>query len=278
MSPIDHRIREAWKSGDGTALDRVVEELAWEGHDESSISESLERLLLAARDQGADDATEDRILDVMDRLTGWCHESRQIRTATISLPSETDVTELPRWARVAFACRCARRVLPLFDLHRHQDAISFQKLDLPESLELAEYSAGIAESPADPNMAYSESASFSYSPDDLRSIVANAVANSVAYAAADAGDNNRPIRAYIAMCFANEASKFFASINSHIQADFRHLMHLADTQHWTDDTPVPREVFGPLWPAGLPTGWPVVKVSHQLECDPAAVPLSGGTQ
>src|SRR5437868_5117560 len=30
------------------------------------------------------------------------------------LPTEEEIGELPRWAQIAFAARCARRVLPLF--------------------------------------------------------------------------------------------------------------------------------------------------------------------
>src|SRR5688572_9068688 len=31
-----------------------------------------------------------------------------------TLPTKEEIERLPRWARVAFAARCARRVLPLF--------------------------------------------------------------------------------------------------------------------------------------------------------------------
>jgi hypothetical protein len=41
-----------------------------------------------------------------------------------------------------------------------------------------------------------------------------------------------------------------------IRRDFDHLAPLAEWQHWTDDTPVPPEVFGPLWPEVPPPGWP----------------------
>lgn len=33
------------------------------------------------------------------------------------LPTREDIAKLPRWARVAFAARCARRALPLFKQH-----------------------------------------------------------------------------------------------------------------------------------------------------------------
>lgn len=43
-----------------------------------------------------------------------------------------------------------------------------------------------------------------------------------------------------------------------IRRDFDSLARLAEAQRWDDDTPVPPEVFGTLWPEGAPDGWPPV--------------------
>lgn len=80
MTSIDTRIRDAWNTGEPMALHRAAEQLAAEGHEESTIYDALEKLLLEVREAGADDATEEPIMDVLDRLTGWCHESGHIRT------------------------------------------------------------------------------------------------------------------------------------------------------------------------------------------------------
>lgn len=40
-----------------------------------------------------------------------------------------------------------------------------------------------------------------------------------------------------------------------IRRDFARLKRLAREQKWTDDTPVPPEVFGPLWPPGIAPRW-----------------------
>jgi hypothetical protein len=40
-----------------------------------------------------------------------------------------------------------------------------------------------------------------------------------------------------------------------IRRDFDHLVKLANTHHWTDDTPVPPAVFGPMWPTRLTPIW-----------------------
>jgi hypothetical protein len=44
-----------------------------------------------------------------------------------------------------------------------------------------------------------------------------------------------------------------------IVADYNLVVHLSNTQHWTDATPVPPSVFGPLWPEGAPEGWPAIE-------------------
>ena len=45
------------------------------------------------------------------------------------------------------------------------------------------------------------------------------------------------------------------------------LKRLAREQKWTDDTPVPPDVFGPMWPEGVEPYWAV-------EPPPAAPPAS----
>ena len=40
-----------------------------------------------------------------------------------------------------------------------------------------------------------------------------------------------------------------------IRRDFARLKRLAREQKWTDDTPVPPDVFGPLWPPGVAPHW-----------------------
>lgn len=86
MTSLDARIRDAWNSGDPMALHHAAEQLAAEGYKESVILDSLEKLLLEVRGAGADDDTEERIMGVMDRLVGWCHESNHIRTRRLEPP------------------------------------------------------------------------------------------------------------------------------------------------------------------------------------------------
>lgn len=48
-----------------------------------------------------------------------------------------------------------------------------------------------------------------------------------------------------------------------IRRDFDRLVHLARKHDWTDDTPVPPEVFGPMWPKHLTPAW-----AKELPADP----------
>lgn len=80
MATLRERIRAAWNPADPLALHREVEQLAAEGHSREALEDALEALLLEVRKAGAGDDTEEIINGVWDRLTGWCHPSRQIVT------------------------------------------------------------------------------------------------------------------------------------------------------------------------------------------------------
>jgi hypothetical protein len=38
--------------------------------------------------------------------------------------------------------------------------------------------------------------------------------------------------------------------------EIKMLRERAEREQWEDDSPVPQDVFGPLWPDGMPEGWP----------------------
>jgi hypothetical protein len=61
----------------------------------------------------------------------------------VKLPTKKGIAELPQWARVAFAARCARRVLPLFK-HFWKDAPQKHVVAVTRAVELAERSAAEA--------------------------------------------------------------------------------------------------------------------------------------
>ena len=67
-------------------LNGVVEMMALEGVGRDELDNALGLLLDEVRAAGADDETEEIINNVGDRLHGWCHSSRQIKTTTATLP------------------------------------------------------------------------------------------------------------------------------------------------------------------------------------------------
>ncbi len=100
-----------------------------------------------------------------------------------NIPDRVEIAALPRWARVAFAARCARRVQPLFRAG-HPKAPQTHLKALDTAVMLSER-------------------------------------------AADA-----------------------------VRRDFEMLQSAAAGEGWRNDTPVPSEFFGPLWPQGVPQSWP----------------------
>lgn len=166
-------------------------------------------------------------------------------------PKENDVMNLPRWARVAFAARCARRVRPLFTASR-SDVSSEDVLAVDRALELAESSARLGRSAdvhahADAVVGISHAAAHSDAakPASYASYAAYDVfynATNAAYAAATAADAVRAAARAIAI----HAMWF----------DLDLLTELAKMNAWTDDSPVDPDLCGPIWPFGKPKGWP----------------------
>lgn len=253
MTPIETPIRDAWNAGDPMALHRTVELLANEGNEESAIYDVLEKLLLDVRAAGADDATEERIMGVMDRLTGWCHASNHIRTKRNSLPTEEEIAKLPRWARVAFAARCARRSLPV--CRETWDSSAPVPMErLARTIALAEEAASSATELKQSDAEFAEK-TVRYCEQHLEMYAA-----SVAHSALTA------VR--LATAYRGEDVHFGSAINAvnamddreadiAVSRDLEHLVRLSKLNTWMDETPVPPEVFGPLWPEGRPAGWPV---------------------
>jgi hypothetical protein len=96
----------------------------------------------------------------------------------------------------------------------------------------------------------------SYWESDPRDKAAHEAINSAAYAGVVAIDDERPERAFIAMNYAAGAAGPIADIRPDIRRDFDLVAALATSESWTDDTHVPPEIFGPVWPCDPPRGWP----------------------
>jgi len=246
------RSPQAW-----SALDELVRTELAAGRLTDHIHDELAATLDEVR--AAPDHDEDReepLLDTLDRLNGFCRADIAYQNPPV-LPTEDEIAKLPRWARVAFAARCARRSLSSvpkefggFDLGllvSTTRAVEAAAVSL--SFTLGEFARRIVEVIAvdSADLKYIEGPT-SNSFADYRKFALKAVV-----AAVRAADS-----------YANATEVFTASsiagsdgvARSLIRRDFDHLARLASAYGWTDNTPVPPEVFGPLWPEGKPAGWP----------------------
>lgn len=193
-------------------------------------------------------------------------------------PSFWDNERLPRWARVAFAARCARRVMPLFKKYwpnatkEHLTAVAKAVSVAETAARAAAIDASHTAYPAYPAHAAADAA---YAAAHAAAYAAHA-ATSAAYAAhaytAHIADAYAVADAAYAADAAWKALVTTATVRtvhtlSAPTRDFARLLLLAKEQNWTDDTPVPPEVFGPMWD-GDPPPWWVEDVTAGLEPDP----------
>jgi hypothetical protein len=199
-----------------------------------------------------------------------------------------DFKVLPRWAVVAFTARCGRRIQPVFEKASAGANLDQIKI-IDYAIALAEQAAAAGNTPAVdlstiinelnktmkiesfgepirhgrlPNTAYATMASWVAksavellkNPPDLNHAgIAVANAQMASMYAVDAGD---PIPKSIAIL---------------IRQDFEILVELTERHGWTDSSPVPPDVFGPLWPNGVPKGWEA-KVTRDVGISYAIIP------
>ncbi|QJW94291.1 hypothetical protein [Frigoriglobus tundricola] len=231
-------------------LDELVRAELASGRTTRQIYKSL--MGMAGEIDATPDLTEDAsdaLGDVLDALTGYCRSDCQYKDPpNTKVPTEEEIAELPRWARVAFAARCARRVLTAFD-SLFLDTKPRVSAEIETAVMFAEQNAGNLLIPA----LYYASAE-EYLREAPGTVAEFVVAAALTAAESVTGENTT---AFHAMRYATSVateSDFLAAF----RRDFDHLSRLAEWQHWTDDTPVPPEVFGPLWPEGPPKSWPPI--------------------
>lgn len=245
-----------------SALDQLVREQLATGRLKDQIRDeliSMEDQLLEKTDNNEDAA--DALHDIIDALAGMCPAKYGYENPPV-VPTEEEISKLPRWARVAFAARCAMRVYPL--LH---DAWP----DITEENQFQVKSTALAAETAAAN-------------GSLDTLVANVfrmgaadAAHHVSTTAINEGKKHAANIAFVASlafnsAYAEEGHKQITlawksvmrswellqeSSSNVARKEFDSLNRIAQWQHWTDDTPVPSEVFGPLWPEGPPIGWPL---------------------
>ena len=216
-----------------------------------------------------------------------------------TLPTEEEIANLPRWASVALGARCARRVLALYhEAHSipvEEEAVD----PIDEAIAYAENAAGMVGEGANSDIVREASSMINCIEADVRTRAAydfEADAAKAARAAADAAGRAVQVHdagstraaanaAYSAAAYTTAAAYGAAGeaatgpagaeadpaaaeaaaeaaeeiIVKAIRLDFERLRNTAKQEKWNNQTPVPPEFFGPLWPDGEPEGWPFAK-------------------
>lgn len=161
------------------------------------------------------------------------------------VPTEGEVAALPRWARLAFAARCARRVLPLLPV------------EIPSDREYATHVVGLVAA------AEQSAASGSLQTRALASAlkqVKERQPESVGHEAVLAALQTYHWEGCKAAQTAVAVLQRLAVVRTLRfvllpRRDFDCVQLAARQQEWTDDTPVPPEVFGPMWDREPPPWW-----------------------
>lgn len=192
-----------------------------------------------------------------------------------SLPSEGSLSQLPRLAIVAYAARCARRVLPLlcpemWDIPGNAEHYKSQQV-LLNALFFAESVACYPENfDSSLGMLASQSLQIAQRLDNgdnanRADYTSAEAAFAIAYAAHAANDafaldhNVTPAR----MAFRAAHSSYLAthSCGIAISEDFSKLVTLSRSHKLTDDSGVDPQLLGPLWPPGTEPEWVVTPIS-----------------
>lgn len=219
--------------------------------------------------------------DTMDALTGNCSQKSAYKDPP-TLPTVEEIAKLPQWARVAFAARCARRVV------RRLTRVGVGVIDdeTPAIRAVAATEAAATHATAlagSEQLAAAMEAAAVRNPDYIVGQIKYTALHTVSLAVRVASD---PLPALVVETAASAAKcvAYFQHLSEvtsgsgrggvndilsrqdwaimyptavvQTRADIRRLTSAAGWAGWTDDTPVSPDVFGPLWPEGPPVGWP----------------------
>jgi hypothetical protein len=173
------------------------------------------------------------------------------------VPLDNEIATLVRWAQVAFAARCARRVQGLYRYawpDARQEFINFVNTAIDRAERMA------AEGKTD----FLEAVDASWPPASAQLATQAAeqagalpavLAANAAFAASTAGHLHSCSLAVNALVTSATPSTPLNQYLGCIRRDFGLLQQTAKEERWTDDTPVSPSVFGPMWPAGLAPAW-----------------------
>jgi hypothetical protein len=149
---------------------------------------------------------------------------------------------------------------------------------LDDSIDVAEASAAADKSARVVASRVARAADNAAARDDDAEPPADAAADAAAYAAATAATATNWATINIAAKAANvdnahaaitaaayAAATVAAKISKHIWQDFEIVQSIIVRESWTDVTPVPPSVFGPMWPDGPPPDWPPLPQPKRLK-------------
>lgn len=234
-----------------TRMDQLVRQEMASGRRVREIIEQFKPIVDDALDTpDLSEDGEEAILGTLDALMGNCRaDQRYVDPPNTTLPTEDEIAKLPRWARVAFAARCARRVFPLY-LAYWPEGRTHQEL---EARTLAE----CEESAREAKIRYSKRVAFGtvfQGMHPLSAVASTAVADAFGVLLASGGDPPDVVRTV-----KNVHSGLADAIDLTVfmRRDFDQLFQSSASSGWTDNSPVPPEVFGPFWQEGPPAGWPI---------------------
>ncbi len=198
----------------------------------------------------------------------------------VQIPTKKRIAGLPRWAQVAFAIRCARRVQPLFkaawpeapedDVVAVEQAIHNAERQLAAYITISHADHGVLNTAIVAAIAAARIAESTASDSAARAAQAAIAAHAAATYATTAETpeaNGRVARA--ASAEAHTAAALAATHAAHaihdvttynavgkaIRRDFETLKALSRMERWTDETRPSLESLGPLWLEGEEPDW-----------------------
>lgn len=201
------------------------------------------------------------------------------------VPASQELAELPRWAQVAFAIRCARRVQPLFQAtwpDAPEEAVAaiehalrcaeqlLTGLAVPTKADILAIGAALRASNRDDD--FENSDALGVTNDAALAFLAAYEAHTHAYAAEEAAFAASTVHVYLAHaeCLAHldalsgvddstTAARFVVRAAIALWAttwrDFKVLRAMGMEEGWTDDTRPSLESLGPLWLEGEEPNW-----------------------
>lgn len=155
---------------------------------------------------------------------------------------------LPRWARVAFAARCARLVQPLY-LQGWPQAPQADLDTLNNTINLAEASAADASSS---NVTFASVSAAESLVDTEAEHGGFYPARTAAHAVTAAYADTTATAGYASFAAQGAAIASDHSLTAAIRQDYELLFRLATEENWDCNTPVPPEVFEPVMPDEAP--------------------------